>query len=148
LRIRNLTAADLDRVVPLEAGEPSAWNNVDIRREIEQRHGIQLVAVDEADGEIVGWCCSRSFEAEAELLKIVVLGRRRRAGIASALMACLESRLSGAGVRTLFLEVRSHNYPALTLYRKRGFREVGRRRKYYSLPEDDALVLAKTLAGE
>jgi len=58
LRIRNLTAADLDRVVPLEAGEPSAWNNVDIRREIEQRHGIQLVAVDEADGEIVGWCCS------------------------------------------------------------------------------------------
>ena len=148
MQIRSLTAADIDRVVLLEAGEPSAWDSGDIRRELEQRHGLRYVAVGAAAGGLLGWCCSRYCEAEAELLKIVVLGRCRRAGIASALLARLESRLAGTGVRTLFLEVRSQNYPALELYRKHGFCEIGRRRRYYSLPEDDALILAKELAGE
>ena len=148
LRIRDLAAADLHRVARLEQGEPSAWDSGDIGREIEQRHGIQLVVVDEADGDIVGWCCSRFVEAEAELLKITVLGSCRRRGIASTLLADLQDRLVARGVRTLFLEVRSHNDPALRLYRRHGFAEVGRRRRYYSSPEDDALILAKELAGE
>ena len=147
MQIRRLTAADIDLVARLEAGEPSAWDKGDLRREIEQRHAIQLVAVDADGGRIVGWCCSRQCGPEAELLKIAVLGRCRRSGIAAALLASLEGRLVGEGVRTLFLEVRSRNHPATSLYRKHGFSEVGRRPQYYSSPEDDAVILAKTLAG-
>ena len=95
LRIRDLTAADLHRVARLEQGEPSAWNSGDIGRELNQGEGLRLVAVDEADDGIVGWCCSRSVEAEAELLKITVLGSCRRRGIASALLADLQDRLLG-----------------------------------------------------
>nr|WP_240191719.1 ribosomal protein S18-alanine N-acetyltransferase [Desulfoprunum benzoelyticum] len=147
MRIRDLTAADIDRVAQLEQGEPSAWNSVDIRRELDQPEGFRLVAVEESGGGIVGWCCSRSLETEAELLKITVLDRCRRRGVASALLACLKGRLVGKGVRTLFLEVRSHNDPAFQLYRRDGFAEVGRRRRYYSSPEDDALIMSREIAG-
>ena len=147
MRIRSLTTADIDRLAVLEAEDPSAWNGVDIRRELDRADGLQAVAVEGDGGDVVGWCCSRYVGVEAELLKIAVLDRHRRSGIASALLAHLESRLVGKGVRTLFLEVRSQNHPALQLYRKHGFAEVGRRRKYYSSPDDDALILSKELAG-
>ena len=40
-------------------------------------------------------------------------------------------RLAGLGVRSVFLEVDEHNAPACRLYRRAGFREVGRRQGYY-----------------
>ena len=40
-------------------------------------------------------------------------------------------RLAGLGVRAVFLEVGEDNVPARRLYRRAGFREVGRREGYY-----------------
>ena len=48
----------------------------------------------------------------------------------------------------LTLEVRSSNAAAIALYRGFGFREVGRRRNYYDLPKEDALILTKYYAEE
>jgi GNAT superfamily N-acetyltransferase len=51
-------------------------------------------------------------------------------------------RLAGLGIRAVYLEVGEHNAPACRLYRRAGFKEVGRRHGYY----DDgasALVLRR-----
>ena len=45
------------------------------------------------------------------------------------------------GVRHVILEVRASNETAQLLYRDLGFGFVGRRRDYYRLPTEDALVM-------
>ena len=41
----------------------------------------------------------------------------------------------------LTLEVRAGNAPAIALYEKLGFREVGRRKNYYRAEHEDALLM-------
>jgi [ribosomal protein S18]-alanine N-acetyltransferase len=41
----------------------------------------------------------------------------------------------------MYLEVRESNTRARALYASRGFEEVGRRRRYYRAPVEDALIL-------
>ena len=45
----------------------------------------------------------------------------------------------------LLLEVRVSNAPAIRLYEKLGFVQVGRRPRYYTNPREDALILRKEL---
>jgi ribosomal-protein-alanine N-acetyltransferase len=58
-------------------------------------------------------------------------------------------RLAGLGVRAVFLEVDEQNTPAIRLYARAGFREVGRRPNYYPVgggAASCALVLRRDLA--
>jgi len=48
-------------------------------------------------------------------------------------------------IRMLLLEVRISNEPAIALYTKLGFEQVGRRPRYYHNPREDALILRKEL---
>ena len=41
----------------------------------------------------------------------------------------------------LTLEVRESNTPAIQLYMKHGFAQVGRRKDYYQAPKEDALIM-------
>ena len=43
------------------------------------------------------------------------------------------------------LEVRESNLPARNLYTRFGFQTVGRRRRYYTLPEEDAILMTKVM---
>ena len=43
----------------------------------------------------------------------------------------------------IHLEVRAANAPAIALYEKTGFAEIGRRKNYYRIPKVDALILRK-----
>ena len=47
-----------------------------------------------------------------------------------------------------WLEVRESNAAAIALYTRFGFREAGRRRNYYDLPREDALILTRTFGEE
>ena len=46
----------------------------------------------------------------------------------------------------LTLEVRPSNEGAVALYRSAGFEEVGRRRNFYQDPQEDALLMTRTLS--
>ena len=51
--------------------------------------------------------------------------------------------LKAMGSHCLTLEVRASNAPAIALYEKLGFAEIGRRKNYYRNPREDALILRK-----
>jgi ribosomal-protein-alanine N-acetyltransferase len=51
-------------------------------------------------------------------------------------------------VAAVFLEVRESNLPAQRLYEAIGFREVGRRRRYYQRPVEDAVVLRAAISAD
>lgn len=55
----------------------------------------------------------------------------------------LLDKMRKAGAKKCFLEVRSRNTPAISLYEKCGFKRVGLRKKYYG--DDDAAVMEAEL---
>jgi ribosomal-protein-alanine N-acetyltransferase len=75
--------------------------------------------------------------SEHEILNLATHPGRRRRGIAARLC---ESALSAGG--TWFLEVRASNKGAQMLYESMGFRQTGRRPRYYQNPVEDAIVFA------
>jgi [ribosomal protein S18]-alanine N-acetyltransferase len=97
-------------------------------------------------GGLVGLILSRIAADEAEILSIAVAMSARGRGLARQLLELNMRRLAGLGVRAVFLEVDENNAPARALYRRAGFREVGRREGYYSASRGiAALVLRRDL---
>jgi ribosomal-protein-alanine N-acetyltransferase len=91
-----------------------------------------------------GMVLARVVADEAEILALAVASPARRAGRGAALLAAAEARAQEAGAARMFLEVAVGNTPARTLYGRAGYREVGRRPRYY--PDGgDALLMVKLL---
>lgn len=90
--------------------------------------GLRLAHCGE---HVAGFALHRVVAGEAELLLLAVRHDEQRKGIASALMEDFLAGMAERGVRRLHLEVRDGN-PAVKLYNRFGFSEVGRRRNYYT----------------
>jgi len=91
---------------------------------------------------------ARLAAGEAEILTIAVRHASRRLGLGRMLMEAVLRHLHAERAETLFLEVDETNIPALALYRRLGFREVGRRDAYYADREgrkSSALVMRRDL---
>ncbi len=92
---------------------------------------------------LVGFIMSRRAADEAEILSVAVARSQRGRGVGRDLLALHLRRLAGLGARAVFLEVDETNAPAITLYDRAGFREVGRRPNYY--PAADGKPVAALL---
>jgi len=145
MAIRPMCHRDVIDVAFIEQASSSPWPESLIAMELERPRGVQLVAVD--DETVAGWCCAMTGQ-ESELLKIAVRPSFRRRGTGAALLSRLEDLCRDAGSEVMFLEVRSVNTIALGLYEKLGYARVGCRKKYYADPQDDALILKKSLLKE
>ena len=97
------------------------------------------------DGILAAYALYALIAPEAELLNLAVAPTFRRRGLARALLDDAERYLRGQGVTDVYLEVRKSNTAAGTLYRSRGFCEVGVRRAYYRFPTEDAILMALRL---
>lgn len=84
--------------------------------------------------------CSFQVVDDAELLFVCVHPEYRKLGIANKLLHDAIVALP-QGINSVVLEVRSQNLPAINLYNKMGFETLGKRKKFYSFPEDDAIVM-------
>ncbi|WP_309084315.1 ribosomal protein S18-alanine N-acetyltransferase [Chelativorans sp.] len=78
-----------------------------------------------------GFVLARLAAGEAEILTIAVARQVRRRGIGRMLMDAVLRTLHAERAEALFLEVDENNAPALALYRRLGFRQVGHRPDYY-----------------
>jgi [ribosomal protein S18]-alanine N-acetyltransferase len=95
-------------------------------------------------GKLAGFILSRVAAAEAEILSVAIAPGWRGRGLSRQLLNFHLRRLAGIGIRSVFLEVGEQNAPACQLYRRAGFREVGRRQGYYE-GGATALVLRRDL---
>jgi ribosomal-protein-alanine N-acetyltransferase len=78
---------------------------------------------------------------EAHVATIATHPDFRRKGIAKRLLAHALRKLMEQGARSSFLEVRESNRAAQELYRKFGYEETGRRRRYYKDNDEDAILM-------
>jgi len=98
---------------------------------------------------LAGFIMSRLAADEAEILSVAVARSSQGRGLARRLLDLHLRRLAGLGCRAVFLEVDEGNRPAIRLYDRAGFREVGRRDNYYHTASGKpatALVLRRDLA--
>ena len=117
------------------------WSQRSVASELENPLALWLVW--EEDGQVLGYVGSQTVLDETDMMNVAVSAQARRRGIAQALVEALVIQLKRRGSRCLTLEVRASNAPAICLYEKLGFRQVGRRPNYYSHPKEDGLILRK-----
>ncbi len=132
--VRPAAAEDIRAVLRIQEVSPGAsqWGA--------EAYLISDCRVAVCNGEVAGFLATRSIsETEHEVLNLAVHPRRRRAGVATALLEDALARLRGE----VFLEVRESNEAARRLYRKLGFWEAGIRRNYYSDPAEAAIVMKR-----
>ena len=142
--IRKMTLSDVPAIAELEKrcfSDP--WSESSIASELDNRLSYWLVA--EVDGKVVGYVGSQSVLDGADMMNLAVSPDYREQGVGQALVTELSAGLRQNKIISLFLEVRVSNFPAIGLYKKLGFQEVGRRPKYYRNPREDALILRKEL---
>ena len=82
---------------------------------------------------------------DCELANIAVSPDFRRKGLARTLMSEMYRCAEEEYCNEIFLEVRESNASALSLYISEEFEIYGRRKKYYTNPTEDALLLKKVL---
>ena len=117
------------------------WSERSVASELDNKLSFWLVALE---GETVaGYIGSQTVMDETDMMNVAVHPDFRRQGIAEMLITELVKNLKQKGSRCLSLEVRASNAPALALYGKLGFSEIGRRKNYYRNPREDALILRK-----
>lgn len=115
------------------------------REEIEELLASPLVTAIglKLGSQLLGLSIARNAADEGEILTITVAGEWRGMGLAGRLLRETLSLLARARARTCFLEVDAQNVAALALYRREGFKEVGRRKGYYRQEGGgDALILS------
>lgn len=97
-------------------------------------------------GALLGYVVAWFAAGEGEIANLAVAPAARRRGVGARLLeaALEEGRLRGAG--TVYLEVRESNATALALYTAHGFSQIGRRRRYYHRPLEDAILLRLDLS--
>ena len=148
---------DVDRIMTvMEAAFDPQWGEAWNRRQVESSlvmpttHYRLLNAAGEApqDGELaVAFAMVRAAPGEEELLLIAVVPDCRGRGLGGALITLLAADARERKAERLFLEMRENN-PAVVLYEKHGFTQIGRRKGYYTMDDGhrlDAITYAKTL---
>ncbi len=137
---REMNRSDVDRVLLIETESfPQPWKRTFFEEALDS--SITRAFVFEREGVVAAYIVLYAVADEAHVMNVAVDRRWRRQGLARVLMAFVIDRCNAAGVKDYFLEVRESNVPAISLYRSFGFKAVGRRKRYYSESNEDALVM-------
>lgn len=142
MRIESMNSSHLAQIAQLEKicfSDP--WSEKSVASELDNKLAFWLVAIE--GDTVAGYIGSQTVMDETDMMNVAVHPDFRRQGIAEALITGLVEHLKTIGSRCLTLEVRASNAPAIALYEKLGFSEIGRRKKYYRNPREDALILRK-----
>ena len=166
--LREMTEEDLGTIARLE-GElfgAEAWSRGLLNLELEASQGpqadrryvvVESEDADDAANPSAGAGLNRArllgyaglYHAggltSADLLTIATIPAARGRGIASLMLTELVSTAQQAGCPDVLLEVRQSNEAAQRLYTGHGFAPIGRRRRYYQAPPEDAVVMRLTL---
>jgi ribosomal-protein-alanine N-acetyltransferase len=142
--IRAMRPDDLVDVLAIEhVAYSTPWPESSFRGLLDRDDADLFIA--EIGGEVAGYAVCWAVLEQGELGNIAVSPRWRRRGVATRLLSAVIEAMRDRGVVELFLEVRLSNDAAQQLYRRFGFREVGRRRGYYTSPVEDALVMRREI---
>lgn len=122
----------------------SPWTKEQFQQALANQQDDFLFAVEEGE-RLVGYLHFQKVLDELEIYNIAVASERKQQGIGQQLMIHLHQFARAKEINSIFLEVRSSNQQAVSLYQKSGFKEIAIRKNYYHHPVEDGVVMQKRI---
>ena len=145
IKIVPMAAEHLNDVAALElACFSRPWSRQMLAEELDNQCAAFLVALEPETEKVIGYAGLLVAADEGYITNVAVFPPYRRRGAAGKLLDVFLRFARANHLAFLTLEVRPSNAAAIALYTRFGFREAGRRRNYYDLPKEDALILTRT----
>ena len=104
--------------------------------------------IAENSKQLMGYIGIKAVIDEGYITNVAVYPQYRGIGVATALINKVFDFAKEKGLSFVSLEVRASNTVAVSLYEKTGFKEEGRRKDFYRLPREDALIMTKRFSYE
>lgn len=131
----------LEQIVEIEnLSFPSPWSLRLFEEEI--RNPISHFWLLAVEGVPVSYICFWLIPGEIQLISLAVHPDQRGRGFARFMLEKMIELGVSRGIQTVWLEVRTSNLAAQRLYSRQGFKETGRRARYYKDTNEDAIVMA------
>ncbi|MBR4111748.1 MAG: ribosomal protein S18-alanine N-acetyltransferase [Ruminiclostridium sp.] len=131
-----------EKIYALETACFSApWSITAVENQLRSENSVWLIT--EENNVPCGYALGSIVCGEAELYRIAVSPDFRRKGLGETILSDFIEKCRQLDGEKIFLEVRSRNIPAISLYKKAGFEEISVRKGYYG--DDDAVIFAKIL---
>ena len=139
--IRPASFDDISSIVEIEnKTNQMPWSKAQFLSSMEVGH---YSVVMHKDSDIVGFAIYSPIIPESHLLNIAIDPAYQGKGLGDKLLQQIILQNRTIGVKTISLEVRVSNLPAINLYEKRGFHKDAIRPDYYSgSPKEDALLMS------
>ncbi len=151
--LESATTNDIDEIVSLENRVYQfPWTRNVLLSEINGKsfshvYVARLHTDNGTAGPLIGYNFFWLAADEIHILNIAVDPDYQGKGIGTSLMQFAVQLGLKRGAAKAFLEVRASNIPALRLYTKLGFTQIGLRKHYYSDNKEDAYVMQKLLTN-
>jgi len=150
--IERMTEHDLLEVVEIEEISnlsPWGWDAYHLELQCSSA-SLMLVArlpeqISIAQKSIAGFIVARQMAGEIHVNNVAVRPEYRRLGIGENLLRAVLAWGRDQALAQAVLEVRAENVAAQRLYQACGFEVIGRRRRYYKAPVEDALLMSVSL---
>ncbi|MBR6406140.1 MAG: ribosomal protein S18-alanine N-acetyltransferase [Lachnospiraceae bacterium] len=145
-RVRAASPEDLPVLSKIEkACFSDPWSVVLIRECLDNPSLYRLYAAEDEEG-VFGYSVMSLVLDEAGIDNLAVLPGHRRSGAGSALLSQMLSDARMLSAESAVLEVRESNTPAIALYERFGFQQVGFRKNYYENPTEGAKLYSLRLS--
>ena len=133
---------DLDEVAALEAASfTNPWTREMLAGELARNPFARVYVLRVSGCRVAAFCACWIVVDELHINTVAVAPDARRRGLARRIVRHVLADAAAAGARRATLEVRRSNGAAVSLYEQLGFAVCAVRPRYYTKPEEDALIL-------
>ena len=140
VQITEMSLFDLENIKEILISDfDDFWNYNILKSELESSNSKYIIAKTN-DGEIIGFAGIKIILDNADIMNIVVKKSWRNQGVGNLLLSNLISICKISNLSSLSLEVNEDNLPAIHLYEKFGFKQVGVRKNYYQ--DKDGMIMS------
>lgn len=143
IQITEMSLFDLENIKDILISDfDDFWNYNILKEELESSNSKYIIAKTN-DGEIIGFAGIKIILDNADIMNIVVKKSWRKQGVGNLLLSNLISICKISNLSSLSLEVNEDNLPAIHLYEKFGFKQIGVRKNYYQ--DKDGMIMSLLL---
>lgn len=124
----------------------NVWTKENFESELCNPTSVFFVAIK--DGEVAGCIAMNNALGEGFISKLMVSEENKRQGIGTLLLEKVCKYALENKMFALTLEVRESNTPAIALYEKAGFKNLGKRKNFYRNPKENAVIMTRNFTYE